>query len=496
MPIPYRGLSASINDDNPRYIGSRAVDWAEKNVLPKVQEVAQSDNLAGSALRTIGWLGQQQERIPGYTQAEDFLTQKGAAGAKKFNIDPRIGMMAGMIAMPGIEDLIPGGDALKIASKTRKASKLTKIATKGAKEGILSGTGARRLQGSLQIKPEKVTRAPSVTPNLPQTEIDDYITDATAKLRAGGRNRKDVDYLIDKDGLVFRMDQKKTLPDGTKQYALIQQGLKNTRNAKLDPIRKAKGDLTTKKGVDQREFYRDPNPADQHIQGVEQPHHRASLHASSKLKRGLSKREGDILDTYLETKGIPTGNNKFNRDNLPIEVHRKLHSWQKRNKIHLGDEDLTTLSLTQRKKYIDKFVEDMARSDVKTFELMKKYTKGSVTKKTKPTQFPDKIQEHIKRSQEIGITEPSWKDGSIDYIWRPQSNTGQIDIPPQNLKTFKGLRDEFFNQIEDLPSGSVWELNPKFKDAKRRRIYSKLFEGDKRITRNADETLGWVLTIP
>ena len=50
------------------------------------------------------------------------------------------------------------------------------------------------------------------------------------------------------------MDQKKTLPDGTKQYALIQQGLKNTRNAKLDPIRKAKGDLTTKKGVDQREF--------------------------------------------------------------------------------------------------------------------------------------------------------------------------------------------------------------------------------------------------
>tara|TARA_R100000781_G_scaffold106892_1_gene70972 strand:- start:635 stop:2017 length:1383 start_codon:yes stop_codon:yes gene_type:complete len=117
-------------------------------------------------------------------------------------------------------------------------------------------------------------------------------------------------------------------------------------------------------------------------------------------------------------------------------------------------------------------------------------------KKTKPTQFPDQIQRHIDRSQEIGIPEPTWKSGSIDYTWRPQSGTGQIDIPPQSLKTFKGLRDEFFNQIEDLPSGSVWELNPKFKDAKRRRIYGKLFEGDKRITRNADETLGWVLTIP
>ena len=117
-------------------------------------------------------------------------------------------------------------------------------------------------------------------------------------------------------------------------------------------------------------------------------------------------------------------------------------------------------------------------------------------KKPKPTQFPEKIQDHITRSQEIGITEPGWKNGSIDYTWRPQTNTGQIDIPPQSKKGFKGLRDEFFEQIEDLPSGSVWELNPKFKDEKRRRIYARLFTGDPRITRNADETLGWVLTIP
>ena len=132
--------------------------------------------------------------------------------------------------------------------------------------------------------------------------------------------------------------------------------------------------------------------------------------------------------------------------------------------------------------------------DLKLPELKQKGLR--LRKKTKPTQFPDKIQRHIDRSQEIGITEPSWKDGSIDYIWRPQSNTGQIDIPPQSMKTFKGLRDEFFGQIEDLPSGSVWELNPKFKDAKRRRIYAKLFENDKRITRNADETLGWILRVP
>lgn len=117
-------------------------------------------------------------------------------------------------------------------------------------------------------------------------------------------------------------------------------------------------------------------------------------------------------------------------------------------------------------------------------------------KKAKPTQFPEQIQRHIARSQEIGIPEPTWKSGSIDYTWRPETNTGQIDIPPQSAKGFKGLRDEFFEQIEELPSGSVWELNPKFKDEKRRRIYARLFGNDPRITRNPDETLGWVLTIP
>ena len=168
--------------------------------------------------------------------------------------------------------------------------------------------------------------------------------------------------------------------------------------------------------------------------------------------------------------------------------------------IHLGNHPKNIQKLTKELNQVVKPAE--IRSLDNALRNMDKRSKTLLEemlfsgKKTKPTQFPDKIQRHIDRSQEIGITEPSWKDGSIDYIWRPQSNTGQIDIPPQSMKTFKGLRDEFFGQIEDLPSGSVWELNPKFKDAKRRRIYAKLFESDKRITRNADETLGWILRVP
>ena len=159
---------------------------------------------------------------------------------------------------------------------------------------------------------------------------------------------------------------------------------------------------------------------------------------------------------------------------LPVSIKRKI---------------LNAKPVKNAKGEITETVDDVINDILQKYDALK-------IKKVKPTQFPDNIQKHIKRSQEIGITEPSWKDGSIDYIWRPQSNTGQIDIPPQSAKGFKGLRDEFFEQIENLPSGSVWELNPKFKDAKRRRIYAKLFEGDNRITRNADETLGWVLRVP
>ena len=142
----------------------------------------------------------------------------------------------------------------------------------------------------------------------------------------------------------------------------------------------------------------------------------------------------------------------------------------------------------------DEFIQTAIQNPEKNLhQILIKQIQG---KKVKPTQFPDNIQRHIQRSQDIGITEPSWKSGSIDYTWRPQSNTGQIDIPPQSLKSFKGLRDEFFKQIEELPSGSVWELNPKFKDVKRRRIYARLFANDPRIVRNTDETLGWVLRVP
>ncbi len=159
-------------------------------------------------------------------------------------------------------------------------------------------------------------------------------------------------------------------------------------------------------------------------------------------------------------------------------------------RVKMNDPDLTPQEL------IHDLMEEWGHAPVRDHDEAIRKIVGTTRKKSKTTQFPEQIQRHISRSQEIGIPEPTWKNGSIDYTWRPESNTGQIDIPPQSAKGFKGLRDEFFQQIEELPSGSIWELNPKFKDEKRRRIYSKLFTGDPRIKRNSDPTLGWVLTIP
>jgi hypothetical protein len=164
----------------------------------------------------------------------------------------------------------------------------------------------------------------------------------------------------------------------------------------------------------------------------------------------------------------------------------------------LGPEDISKQDLVARSKEIGERIEGI--EDVKIEEAVERAHRGGLSvKKTNPTQFPERIQKHIQRSKEIGITEPTWKNGKIDYTWRPETNTGQIDIPEQtnfNKKGFKGLKDDFYSQIEELPSGSVWELNPNPKKPRLRPIYARLFKGDPRIVPNPDPSLGWILTIP
>lgn len=240
------------------------------------------------------------------------------------------------------------------------------------RKGTVSEKTGRAIIAQGQTPAPNAKRAKSIPPNLPQEEIDAYIDTATAALLQGKKNRVDVPYLTDKDGRTFRLDNK-----GNKKYGLQDQELKNARNAKLQEVRTKKGNLTTRPGVDQREFYADPNFEARHKKNVEEPHHRAPLHPSSKLKEGLTVKERKQVDSILEAVGIVLGNDKFNRDNLPKQVHKQLHSWLKKNKLLLGDIDMSTLSMRERMKYIRQFIMDMQKSDQKTYELMQQFIQQS-----------------------------------------------------------------------------------------------------------------------
>ena len=288
--------------------------------------------------------------------------------------DENVKEILGLNVHKDLDGILAEGQQLQTS---RTASKLYQGPTT-TQPGVIKGSSARKILGSQQLDTPITKRAKSIPPNLPQEVIDEYTRESAARLRAGEKNRTDIPYLVDNDDRVYRLDQKGWEYDGDikqKKYHLIDVDLKRARNAKLDKIRQQKVNLTTRAGTDQRDFYVDPDPKARHKKGLEEPHHRAPLHPSARLKSGLSKREGTILDNYLESKGIVTGNSKYNRDNLPNEVHKKLHSWLKKKKLLTGDDDLTGLSLLQRKKYIDQFIADMKKSDEKTFKIMQAFTR-------------------------------------------------------------------------------------------------------------------------
>ena len=258
------------------------------------------------------------------------------------------------------------------------------------------------------------------------------------------------------------------------------------------------------------------------IKGIDQ-HHKHMIEGYDWAFTGLNRSEGMRLSQMALEDGHALGRVNWNKLNIPKPVHDTLHAWMD-DAMGLNGVDMPSLKgmdLNKRYEHLKVYMEHIQPAmDEAVFELMNRYNNGQPllkkgvsmanqfidanrykrkayqVKKNSKIAFSEQIQRHIDRSVEIGVTEPNWKVGSVEYTWRPQTKTGQIDIPPQNRLGFKGLRDDFFNQINDLPPGSVWELNPKYKDSKRRRIYDKLFKDDPRITRSEDETLGWVLTIP
>ena len=521
-------------DDEELYLGTKEVDqfqsWLKKNVKKTGEwykdASADQAGIGDDILRLLGGGAKNVATVAGAVyeapvlkqgfQALDALSyyggKVGGEAAKAVGVDPRIGGAIGNV----LGEVATGFGAkagLKYGAKAAKATKNYAGAFYGLASGTAMGTGAHGATGLIS----KAIPTQSLA-QLGRTEAGKAYKKLGRDWRASHPNligfTDSTKPFYDSAGnqVILRPAATKTDPFAVKlAYVADRKNAGLTRGAsewRMTPTDKQTWSKTLGEG------FHDPKKLN-----LDQ-HHRHMVKGYDWGFDGLSRAEGQQLSKMLFEDGHALGRVNYNKLNLPKPVHDKLHAWMdgQLGLNGLNMKSLKGMDIQTRYKHLSIYLENIQPAiDEAVFELMRRYkAKESlfipgvpladqftdarsglkIGKKAKPTQFPDNIQRHIQRSQEIGITEPQWKSGSIDYTWRPQSGTGQIDIPPQSAKGFKGLRDEFFEQIEELPSGSVWELNPKFKDEQRRRIYARLFGKDKRITRNPDPTLGWVLTVP
>ena len=126
-------------------------------------------------------------------------------------------------------------------------------------------------------------------------------------------------------------------------------------------------------------------------------------------------------------------------------------------------------------------------------------------KKINPTQWSELRKRNIPIDVKL-FGKSEWKVGDAKVTWYPNKNNplkgrGQIDILDQasntNPKGVKALIKDFNDAIKEFPSGTKVELNPMWKDAKRRSIYENyVFKNNPNIKPNPDDTLGWIYTAP
>ena len=493
-------------------LGTEQVDkfqaWATKNAKKAGEwykdASADQAGIGDDILRLLGGGAKNvaiASQLPGIKQGFQVLGAAGYYGgivggkaAEAVGIDPRIGGFAGNI----IGDVAFGGavaKAGKVARAVRAVDQLPPL-TSG---GILNpGPGAAGLKPTGLRKVSKVVKATG-------KQQDALIAEAKLARKELLKPRPKGTELPTREAAeeFYELTGEQALDLG---FVYKNKGGTNSGKWGLDykPLRDRQLVNRNKRLVDITEseevFLRGTEKMEAiRAKGMD-PHHIIPTHVSQKLKDSMSAAAWKRRVVADAKKGIFHGNHP--RNLVAARVKKTpTHTAGKTSQVwHRGGEGgikgyHTLESGIDWTQGIEPY-RDLMIQQLKPQRQVKYRQKLAITKKTKPTQFPDNIQRHIQRSQEIGIPEPQWKSGSIDYTWRPQSGTGQIDIPPQSAKGFKGLRDEFFKQIEELPSGSVWELNPKFKDEQRRRIYARLFGKDARITRNPDPTLGWVLTVP
>jgi hypothetical protein len=124
-------------------------------------------------------------------------------------------------------------------------------------------------------------------------------------------------------------------------------------------------DVQTQTLEEAEDFYKGANPeAD--------AHHIAGLAMYRWAFEGLNATEQQELAKWLMSKGVPTGNNAFNRADLNSAIHMDLHDWMRENKVEFAGKgvEMQGRSMKERKAILEDFVEFIqGAANEKMFEL-------------------------------------------------------------------------------------------------------------------------------
>ena len=206
-------------------------------------------------------------------------------------------------------------------------------------------------------------RGPQVRPD--RVEEANQFFQQNVDLRSQGINPKE--YFLDDAGDSWRTDFKGQRADGSRRYTWYNQDLKNERNSQIPGKRNEAAVISTK---GERDFYKFRSNPDTDA------HHIAELERTSRLFKGLDNSARNALHNYLERRGIVTGDKMYNRAELSKELHKQFHSWfdktYGRKKLNIEK-----LSLAQRKKYIDQFIDEYNAAMEQIFTLRQNELKGA-----------------------------------------------------------------------------------------------------------------------